>query len=101
MIRSWWYTRNAEEPELTELQFADDAALNARTREGAEVAIQKYMEVASDFGLTVSVPKTKVLVSGRKATAEDKAPIAAGDDQVESVNAFSYLRSVILSLGRV
>ena len=65
------------------------------------MAIQKYMEVASDFGLTVSVPKTKVLVSGRKATAEDKAPIAAGDDQVESVNAFSYLRSVILSLGRV
>ena len=95
------YTRNAEETKLTELQFADDAALLARTREGAEAAIQKYMEVASDFGLTVSVPKKKLLVSGREATAEDRAPIAAGDEQVESVNEFSYLGSVISSLGRV
>ena len=84
------YTRNAEETKLTELQFADDAALLARTSEGAEVAIQKYMEVASDFGLTVSVPKTKLLVSGREATAKDKAPIAAGDKQVKSVNELSY-----------
>ena len=43
------------------------------------------MEVASDFGLTVSVPKTKLMVSGREATAEHKAPIT-GDEQVESVN---------------
>lgn len=47
------YTHNAEEAKLTELQSADDAALLAKTREGAEAAIQKYMEVASDFGLTV------------------------------------------------
>ena len=48
-----------------------------------------YMEVAGDFGLTVSVAKTKLTVSGREVTAEDKAPIAAGDEQVESVNEFS------------
>ena len=66
------------------------------------------MEVASDFGLTVSVPKTKLMVSGREATAKDKAPIAplhpthpTGDEQVESVNEFSYLGSVISSPGRV
>ena len=85
------YTRNAEETRLTELQFADDASLLARTREGAEEAIHKYMEVASDFGLSVSVPKTKLMVSGREATAEDRAPIPTGDEQVESVTEFSYL----------
>ena len=41
------------------------------------------------------------MVSGRKATAEDNAPIAAGDEQVESVNEFSYLGSVISSSGGV
>ena len=70
---------------LCPIPGGDDAALLARTREGAEAAIQKYMEVASDFGLTVSVPKTKLMVSGREATAEDKAPITAGDEQVENV----------------
>ena len=95
------YTRNAEETRLTELQFADDASLLARTREGAEEAIHKYMEVASDFGLSISVPKTKLMVSGREATAEDRAPIPTGDEQVESVTEFSYLGSVISSSGRV
>ena len=59
------------------------------------------MEVASDFELMVSMPKTKLMVSGREATAEDKALIAPGDEQVESVNGFSYLGSVISSSGSV
>ena len=58
----WRYLRNACESYLTECQFADDTALLATTREGAE---QGYMEVAQDFGLTVSTAKTKVMVSGR------------------------------------
>ena len=48
-------TRNAEETRLTELQFADDAALLAKNREGAENAIRMYMEVVNDFGLSVSI----------------------------------------------
>ena len=95
------YTRNAEETRLTELQFADDAALLAKTREGAENAIRMYMEVANDFGLSVSIPKTKLMVSGREARAEDSAPIPTGDEQVESVTEFTYLGSVISSTGRM
>ena len=49
------YTCNAEEPKLTELQFADDAALLATIRDGAEEALHKDIEVAGDFSLTVSV----------------------------------------------
>ena len=41
------YTHNAEKGKLTELQFADDAALLAKTREGAEAAIQKYIHGSS------------------------------------------------------
>ena len=58
------------------------------------------MEVASDFGLMVSVPKTKLMVSSRQATTEDKTPIAAG--KLTSQQEMNKLRvSVMSSSGRV
>ncbi len=50
------YTRNASERRVTECQFADDSALLATTRAGAE-------RCAS--GLQVSLPKTKQMMTGR------------------------------------
>ena len=87
------YTCNAEEPKLTELQFADDAALLATTRDGAEEALHKDIEVAGDFSLTVSVPNTKLMVTGREATDTHRTPIPVGDEQIESVTEFSYVRT--------
>ena len=49
-------TRNAEECRLNECQFADDAALLATTRTGAQQALALYIEVTTAFGLTVSLP---------------------------------------------
>ena len=51
-------TKNAEETWLTGCQFADDAALLATTREGAERAMKEYLQDAKDFGLSVNIPKT-------------------------------------------
>ena len=65
------YTRNADETRFTELQFADDAALLATTRDGAEDALRKYIKVAADFGRTVSIPKTKLVVSNSKGQASN------------------------------
>ena len=42
---------------MRECQFADDVALLA-TSEKMELAISTYIEVASSFGLTVSLQKT-------------------------------------------
>ena len=95
------YTRNADVAKITEFQFADDTALLAITRAGAEKALRQYMKVAEDFGLTVSTSKTKLMVAGREVTADDKAPIQVRDGQIESVTEFSYLGSVIASSGRV
>ena len=47
----------------TELQFADDAALVGSSREEIERAAQTLDEVASEWGLTLSLPKTKLLVA--------------------------------------
>ena len=70
------YTRNAVEATLTECQFADDGALLAASRSGAERAVQEYQLVSKGFGLTVSIPTAKHMVTGREIITEYKAPIS-------------------------
>ena len=53
------YTKNAREKRVTECQFADNSAILALTRPGAEKAALVYQQTTLDFGLTVSNPKTK------------------------------------------
>ena len=95
------YTRNAEETTLTECQFADDGALLAASRHGAKRAVQEYQLVTKDFGLTVSIPKTKHMVTGREATLEDKTPISINGGELEALGEFPYLGSVIAATGRM
>ena len=57
------YTRNAEEVKVNKCQFADDAALLATTKRGAELITTEYILVGKDFGLTLSIPKMKVMAS--------------------------------------
>ena len=53
------------EMRVTETQFADDAALYATTRGAFESAAAGYEEVADDFGLKLSVEKTKGMIASR------------------------------------
>ena len=56
------YTKNASEKRVTECQFADDGAILAYTRPGAEKAVLVYQQTTPDLGLTVSIPKSKHMV---------------------------------------
>ena len=49
---------------LSEFLFADDAALVCSCRENMVLAARLFDEVATENGLTLSVPKTKLLVAG-------------------------------------
>ncbi len=80
-------TRNAQETQVTECQFADDAALLARTQTGAEKATLEYVQV---FGLQASPENTKLMVVGRAAQDEDRTPIRVGDGEIECVDEFTY-----------
>ena len=60
---------------MTECQFADNDANLASTRPGAEMAALVYQQTTRNFGLTVSIPKTKHTVTGRLVEKEDLAPI--------------------------
>ena len=56
MVGSWTTKSRLNEMRVTETQFADDAALYATTRGAFESAAAG---VADDFGLKLSVQKTK------------------------------------------
>ena len=53
-----WITR------MTGLSFADYAAIMAPTKEDIVRATMELNRVVIDFGLTISIPKTKLLVAG-------------------------------------
>ena len=95
------YPRNACESYLTECRFADDTALLAATREGAEKALQGYMKVAQDFGLSVSIAKTKFIATGWLVLPNDEGPIHWDDcSSIEAVQEFQYLGSIVERSGR-
>ena len=95
------YTKSANEEVLTECQFADDVTLLATTRAGAEKLIMTYRDVADDLGLTVSIPKTKLSASGYGVDNDDKKPITTGREDIEYIEEFPYLGSVLMSYGRL
>ena len=86
---------------ITEFQFADDTALLATTRAGAEGALHQYIGVAGDFDMLVSMSKTNLMVTGREVMTKDRVLIHVGSNPKESVTVFLYLWSVISSSGRM
>ena len=95
------YTRNASSTRILECLFADDGALLATSREGAEKAAQEFQNVCKNFGLTVNISKTKHFSVGREATASDNAALPVTDGCVEGVEHFPYLGSIISASGRL
>ena len=95
------HTKNACERKITECQFADDAALLSSSRSGAEKAAMKYQQTNRDFGLTVSIPNTKDMITGRMVEENDRMPVGLEGGGIEAVDEFSYLGSAITSSGRM
>lgn len=86
---------------VTETQFADDAALYTTSRGAFESAAAGYEEVASDFGLKLSVEKTKGMVVGQEVDEHDAAPVQVEGGRVDIVDHFPYLGSSISRDGEV
>ena len=95
------YTRNAEESTLSSCLFADDGALLATTRCGATTSAQEYQSTATKFRLTVSIPKTKHMATGREITDLDNEEIPVHGGEIETVEDFPYLGSMISATGRM
>ena len=94
-------TRKPLSFEITELLFADDGVMVCCTRKDMEEAARVFDEVAAEFGLTVSVIKTKLLVAGCDIEEEDLAPLYIRGQLVEQVQSFKYLGSFVETSGSV
>ena len=86
---------------MTELSFADDAAVVASSREDLVKATVELNSVVTACGLTISIPKTKFSVVGSYVMQSDLDPTVVGSDFITSVVSFHYLSSLVESHGGV
>ena len=78
-------TRRPSMMTVTELQFADDVAVVSATRDSIVRAANVLDEVTSQWGLTMSMSKTKLLVVGEPRVEEDLQPINIRGESIEAV----------------
>ena len=90
-------TRAPKSSLLTELCFADYTVITASTREDITKASMELEQVTTECGLTISFPKTKLLVAGSGITGADLASLSIGSCVIEAVPSFRYLRSFVES----
>ena len=80
---------------LSSLLFADDAAFPASTVEDLQLICDTFDETCSEFGLSVSIPKTKILVQWDKESIKNKQThptiVTLGGEKLEEVDSFKYL----------
>ena len=86
---------------MTESQFADDVAVYATTREALEQVAAEFVNTAANWGLTVSLEKTKLLTVGKQLKPEDNLPVQLDGGEIAIVEDFTYLGISITRDGEV
>ncbi len=91
-------TRRPDKMTVTELQFADDLAAVSTTRVKVEESASILNSILREWGLTMSMAKTKLLVVG-SSEEEGLRPLKLDGGEVEYVTEFRYLGSLVESRG--
>ena len=76
---------------IRDFLFADDAALVCHTRPGLQRLLGSFSKVCSNFGLTISVKKTEVMIQNAPSTPS----ISVYNSAMKAVGQFKYLGSTI------
>ena len=63
-----------QEVRVTESQFADDVAIYATSRAAFEKATAEFVSTAAEWGLTVSLEKTKGMAMGKHVEPLEASP---------------------------
>ena len=90
-----------QEAGVTESQFADDVAVYTISRAAFRMATAKFVSTAAEWGLTVSLEKTKGLAMGKHLEPSDVLPVQVADGAIEVVRDFTYLGSIISDDGEI
>ena len=86
---------------VAESQFADDTAMYATSREAFEDSAMELVDTVKDWGMTVSIEKTKGMVVDTGVDESDTAPLQMENGSIDMVNTFSYLGSIIANDGEI
>ena len=78
---------------IREMLFADDAAVTSHSEEGIQQLISQFAHVCNEFGLTISIKKTKVMDQDVPA----QPSIYINQEVLENTDNFTYLGSTITS----
>jgi hypothetical protein len=78
--------------QLSTLLFADDQVIIADTEDNLQRARHKLNQIITQYGLTISVQKTKSMAFRRRDPVRTK--IVIDNKIIEKVNSFNYLGNV-------
>ena len=79
--------------------YADDIVIICEDQLVLKVVMKRIEEVTSKYGLNISVKKTKALTTNSNECSSDRVKIVLGNEEVENVDEFVYLGSVMTSRG--
>jgi hypothetical protein len=78
---------------ISTILFADDQVIMSDSEDNLQTAICKLNKIITDYGLTLSTDKSKVMAfKGRDPT---RSEIVINNKIVEQVNAFNYLGNLV------
>ena len=85
-------THHQQRKRLTEILFADDMELVAKSASDLQAMLSIFDRIARTFGQLISAKKSKVMVI-KRGQGQERATIMVGEDQLEVVEEFRYLGS--------
>ena len=89
-----------QEIRMTESQFVDDVAVDAATGEALEQVVATFVNTAVNWGLTVSLEKTKLLTLGKQLKPEDNLPVQLDGERLSLSKTLPILAAVSPEMGK-
>jgi len=80
---------------IRDLLFADDCALVAHTLPDIQELFDRFADAARQFGLTVSLKKTEVMLQSYPTNQSATATVMAGDTILTCASKFRYLSNTV------
>ena len=88
-----------EEKKLSHLAFADDLAMFSLSKVGLQQCLNNLLIYCNNWGLEVSIKKTKVLVVNKSGKIPKEACFYCNNKVIETVNKYTYLGTLVTSNG--
>ena len=88
-----------DEPNVTDLEYADDAALLAITLANLASLLNEMAAEAKKLGMKINVPKTKWMKIAKVDKESDSEELTLENEVIEKVKIFKYLGSQITDDG--